>query len=157
GVLATTASARTPFPPKAAHRSGAAQVFATRGAHRLLYDQNDVAQGIAVVSQNFEHIYDTFDAQAADDFAVPSGERWTVKEVDVTGQYMEGAGPPNSENVFFYTSALGRPGGVVHSFHDLVGAENGGAFAIDLGRGVKLGPGHYWVSVQVNMRYDHRG
>jgi hypothetical protein len=132
--------------------------FAAPSAHRLLYDQNNMDQMLGIVSQNFEHVFDVYDAQGADDFTVPAGERWTVKEVDVTGAYFNGPGPANSENVFIYASAIGRPGAVLHRCLRVVGADNGtGSFAIDLGRGVKLAAGHYWVSIQVNMHFNHRG
>src|SRR5438874_2268609 len=42
----------------------------------VLYDQYNVAGGNSITSQNFEPDYDAYDAQAADDFVVPTGQTW---------------------------------------------------------------------------------
>jgi hypothetical protein len=153
--LGTGASAGPSVGPGVAHKGGA-HALITPSAHKSLYDQNDMDQGIGIVSENFgEPIFEIYDSQGADDFTVPSGRQWTVKEVDVTGVYFNGAGPAASENVSFYQSSSGRPGALIHKYSRIVGVDNGtGSFVIDLGRGVKLGEGHYWVSVQINMRFD---
>jgi hypothetical protein len=111
--------------------------------------------GTGVVSQNFEAAYDAFDAQAADDFKIPTGEIWKITEIDVTGVYFNctTCGPAVSENVTFYENSGSRnlPGVVIKSLTGVVGVDSGGSFAIKLPSAVKLGKGHYWVSVQVNM------
>jgi hypothetical protein len=151
--LGTGAGAGPSVSPKALHK-GRAQVFVKPSSNKLLYDQNDNPSGVAIISQNFESEFDVYDSRAADDFTVPEGKRWRVKEVDVTGVYFNGIGPAASENVVFYHSSSGRPGAPIHTFSGIVGADNGtGSFVIDLGRGVKLGEGHYWVSVQANMAF----
>jgi hypothetical protein len=152
--LGTEAGAGPSVSPKALHK-GRARVFVKPSANKVLYDQNDNPSGVAIISQNFEGELDVYDARAADDFTVPEGKRWTVKEVDVTGFYFNGIGPAASENVVFYQSSSGHPGAPIHKYSRIVGVDTGtGSFVIDLGRGVKLGEGHYWVSVQVNMRFD---
>src|SRR5262245_60984616 len=78
---------------------------AVHGRVAELYNQNDDDNGVGIVSQNFETSLDAYDAQAADDFVVPDGHSWQVKEVDVTGVYFNGPGPAVSENVTFYKSS----------------------------------------------------
>src|SRR4051794_19569463 len=68
-------------------------------AAEVLHDQYKEFGGVGVVSQNFETDYDDFDSQAADDFQVPSGTRWYIREVDVAGSSVFATG---SENLFFY-------------------------------------------------------
>jgi hypothetical protein len=151
----TASGAQPPLAHTAVHERET-HVVVIPSANRLLYDQNDLIQGNAVVSENFsERKYAIYDVQGADDFTVPSGTQWTVQEVDVTGTYFSGIGPAKSENVSFYESVAGRPGALIHRYSRVVGADDGtGSFVIDLGRGVELAEGHYWVSVQVNMSFD---
>jgi hypothetical protein len=109
----------------------------------MLYNQNSNGTGEAVTS-------DVGEAQAADDFVVPDGATWTITEVDVTGQFFNGSGPAGYENVVFYKDKGLYPGKALKkgTFNNIKGAESGGNFAITLpGKGLKLEPGHYWVSV----------
>jgi hypothetical protein len=125
-----------------------------------LYDQNGNDAGTGVTSQNFETTYDAYDNQGADDFTVPEGHAWKVKEVDVTGVYYNGFGPAVSENVFFYKDKNGLPGKLKAECDGVAGKDNGsGSFVIKLPDTcpVKLKAGHYWVSVQVNMDFGVGG
>jgi hypothetical protein len=94
-------------------------------------------------------------SQAADDFTVPRGHTWVIKEVDVTGVYFNGSGPADSENVFFYKDNGGLPGDLVVGCPDENGTDGGfGSFAIVLSKACKVklhGGKTYWVSVQANM------
>lgn len=127
-------------------------------ALQTLYDQTGGNSGMGVVSQNFEPEFDIYDVQAADDFIVPDGTRWTVKEVDVLGTYFAGIGPSRSQNVVFYRNKHGLPGKIVAEFDAVVGLDDGqGPFVIDLGRGLKLKPGHYWMSIQSNQDFEDAG
>src|ERR1700754_1777638 len=65
----------------------------------VLFDQTGDESGIATVSQNFG---DEFSSAAADDFPVPAGKTWTIKEVDALGVYFNGSGPTDSVDVTFY-------------------------------------------------------
>jgi len=125
-------------------------------ANTVLYDQNNNDDGIGIVSQNFESSFDQYDAQAADDFTVPGGAKWKVKEVDVTGVYFNGSGPSRDENVTFYTNKHGHPGDVVATY-TVAGADSFGSYVIDLGKGTTLKGGKkgktYWVSVQANLDF----
>lgn len=123
---------------------------------KTLYDQNDDSQGYADVSDNFDSgSFDSYDDQGADDFTVPSGSTWTVKEVDVSGLYFNGYGPSDGQTVSFYKDKKGKPGKQVATMQTN-GADDGfGNFAISLGKkGVKLKSGTYWVSVQANMNFS---
>jgi hypothetical protein len=124
-----------------------------------LYDQNSDDAGIAIVSQNFESSFDIYDSQAADDFIVPLDvTAWRVQEVDVTGVYFNGSGPAVSENVFFFKDKKGLPGKLIAEYAGLAGTDSFGSFAIKLPeKGRKLKPGHYWVSVQINMDFSAGG
>jgi len=124
-----------------------------------LYDQNGNDGGTGVTSQNFETTYDAYDNQGVDDFSVPAGHKWSIKEVDVTGVYYNGSGPAVSENVFFYKNKGGLPGKLVAECDSVVGNDNFGSFVIKLPKDCapKLKEGNYWVSVQVNMDFGNGG
>ncbi|HSC19532.1 MAG TPA: hypothetical protein VLC74_11515 [Rhizomicrobium sp.] len=125
------------------------------GASKTLYDQNSNDAGSGPVSQNFESTFDAYDSQAADDFIVPSGQKWVITEVDVTGVYFNGPGPAASENVFFYKDKGGLPGVIVGQCPAVAGTDSAGSFVINCRK--RLRPGHYWVSVQVNMDFASGG
>jgi hypothetical protein len=123
----------------------------------VLYDQSANDSGIGIVSQNFEASFDVYDAQAADDFTVPSGKTWKVTEVDALGVYFNGSGPAASEHVTIYKNKGGKPGAVVADYPALTGTDNFGSFAIKLPKALKLKNGTYWVSVQANMDFGAGG
>ena len=81
----------------------------------VLYDQYDNDPGTGTVSQDFETSLDAYDSQTADDFVVPSGQTWTINEVDVKGVYFNGPGPAASFNVYIYQNSGSLPGAVVYS------------------------------------------
>lgn len=133
---------------------------------KTLHDENKDDAGIAVFSQNLD------DTQAADDFVVPKGHTWQIKEVDVTGVYFNGSGPASSENVVFYSDNGGLPGDLLVACPNQNGAGNGfGSFAINLSKSCKVSlSGNaneeagekaknvtYWVSVQANLDFSGGG
>jgi hypothetical protein len=122
----------------------------------VLYDQFDNDSGSGSVSQDFEAANDGFDAQAADDFIVPSGATWTLTQVDVAGVYFNGPGPADSFNVTFYSDAAGLPGAAVAT---LTGQTytNGASAMITLSTPVVLTQGTYWVSVQARLDFTPGG
>ena len=79
----------------------------TPGVRQTIYDQYNSPGTIASSSQDFEAAFDAYDDQVADDFIVPAGASWSVDEVDIQGQYYNGAGPAASFNV--YLPELGHP------------------------------------------------
>jgi hypothetical protein len=124
-----------------------------------LYSQNDNDTGIAIVSQNFEAANDAFDAQGADDFTIPAGQKWKITGIDATGQYFNGPGPAASETVTFYSSLHDKPGKVLRT-ETVTGTDTAGSFSIPLSIfGLKGGSAgrRYWVSVQVNMDFTPGG
>ncbi|MEI9929371.1 MAG: hypothetical protein WDM89_02060 [Rhizomicrobium sp.] len=111
------------------------------------------------MSQNFGGDFGDNDAAAADDFFIPKKAVWVVKEIDVVGAYFNGPGPALSESVTVWRGKGNSPGSshVVAIFNNIVGADDGGSFAIPLGKGVRLRSGHYWLSVVINMPLDPNG
>lgn len=136
----------------------AATSVAEEGA-TVLWSQNDHDTYVGVVSQNFEPEFDAYDCRAADDFVVPQGEIWVVKRVHVTGTYFASFGPARSESVVFYRNEGGLPGRVIRAYPELVGVDETGWgwFNIQLPEPLKLKPGRYWLSVQVNMDFNQSG
>ncbi len=127
------------------------------GSSTILFQNATDDTGVGIVSQNFETTFDQYDAQGADDFKVPKGHTWKIKEVDAPGVYFNGSGPATSETVYFYKNSSGLPGALVKS-KTKTGGDTAGTFAIKLGRkGVKLSSGKYWVSVQANMDFSTGG
>ena len=118
----------------------------------ILWNQNSNDAGTSINSQNYTTSYTSNSDQAADDFVIPTGTKWTIREVDVTGAYYKGSGPASSENVMFYKNSSGKPGKPVRNgtFNNLNGGM-GPSFSIKLpGKGITLKGGHYWVSVVAN-------
>ena len=124
---------------------------------KVLYKQTANASSVGILSQKFEPAFAVDDAQAADDFTVPSGKNWTVSEVDAIGAYSGGTTTATSENVFFYKTTKGLPGAKVATFLNVKGTDTKGAFAIKLPKTVKLSAGTYFVSVQINMPFNGSG
>jgi hypothetical protein len=159
-VLAAVSSARAETPrPTFAKRFTARELrIPQTDGLEVLYDQTGVWSGIGVPSQNFESAYDAYDCEGADDFVVPRGVKWRVKEIYVMGTYFDGVGPADSENVVFYENDHGKPGNVIAAFNGIVTPDDGsGLLTIDLGKGVKLKHGHYWVSAQANQNFENSG
>jgi hypothetical protein len=115
----------------------------------VLYDQtsNPAAFGSNVTSQDFFTPDNALDAQAADDFTVPPGQLWGINELDVVGDVSNT--PPTDVNVFIYANAGTLPGAQL--FGQIGIATTGSPdFVIPLTGVPALGPGTYWVSVQVD-------
>jgi hypothetical protein len=160
-ALSVGGASAKPAHPGVAFKGTAHQaIFKTPKGSKTLYDQSDAGSGEAIDSQNFESTFAAYDDAGADDFTVPSGHTWTVKEVDAPGLYFNGYGPASSENVTFYKDSGGVPGAITKKGqrNGLSGTDNAGSFAIDLTnggatKGVKLAGGHYWVSVVANCSF----
>ncbi len=156
--IAISAAAATPPSVAPAFRLQKAPIIQHDAKAKVLYDQTANGSGAAYVSQKFDSAHSTYDDQIADDFTVPAGKTWTVSEVDVVGGYSSPGGPAKSENVFIYkATAKGLPKLKVMEFDKVKGKDTSGSFAITLPQSVKLAPGTYFVSVQVNMSYATGG
>ncbi|HSC18431.1 MAG TPA: choice-of-anchor R domain-containing protein [Rhizomicrobium sp.] len=157
-MIASTAMAAS-HPALPLHRQPHLFVTGAPPGSKTLYDQNRDASGNWVSSEPAENGFSG--TQAADDFAVPKGHTWIVKEVDLTGIYFNGSGPANYEDVNFYRDSGGLPGNLVASCPNEHGTENDfGSFAIVLSPTCKAklrGGKTYWVSVQVSMDFANGG
>ncbi len=154
-ICATSAAAnRVPV----THISGTVQRVASAMPGAVtLYNQNGDDTGVAVISTHFTDIFDSYSSYGADDFTVPAGHKWKVREVEVTGAYVNGSGPPESENVVFFKDKRGLPGNPVAECDNLNGTDNQGSFAIKLPKSCKVGLAggrRYWVSVSANMDFS---
>jgi hypothetical protein len=128
-------------------------IFKTLRGSTTLYDQNSNDSGVGVVSDNFDSgSFPSYSDQAADDFTVPSGHKWIVHEVDVSGVYFNGPGPIEGVNIFFYKDKNGLPGKLVQEIDGAAYTDNAGSLSVQTGK-VKLRAGTYWVSVQANMNF----
>lgn len=152
----TAGTAMAAAPSIGAHSAKIAPVMHPTKS-KMLWNQNSNSNGQSVVSQNFTSgSYSTYDSQGADDFVVPTGQKWKISEVDVTGVYFNGYGPATSEDVYFYSDNGGMPGALVKhgAYTDLVGTDTAGSFAIMLpNKALSLKPGTYWVSVVANCSF----
>jgi hypothetical protein len=120
----------------------------------ILYDQYDHAGTNATNSQYYDQAMRPYDDFCADDFIIPSGQTWTVDEVDVAGIVTNGNGPVESFNVTVYADAAGLPGTAVYTAGALPYTTPGGTeFDIPLPVAAILGPGHYWLMVQANLGF----
>jgi len=155
----------TPHPAPVAPRS-AGHAFRAPASH-LLYSQNsNFGSGILSWNETSGSFGTRYDCAAADDFVVPAGRTWTIKEVDVTGVYFNGSGPASSEVVSFYTDRHnGHPENVKASY-TFNCTDTDGSFACAIpgphGRGLKLSGGttgkrRYWLSVVTNMAFTEEG
>jgi Ca2+-binding RTX toxin-like protein len=110
-----------------------------------LYAQDDEPSGNGVSSQRYpsEAGLAAYDAEAADDLRVPSGETWIVRQVWVAGYLPEGDPIPTVE-VRFYADRDGLPGRLEHGqIVDAPGTDR----QIDLGTDLALPAGRYWLAV----------
>jgi len=105
-----------------------------------LYDQNDSDTAVAIISTNFtDDGFDIYDTNGADDFVVPKGHTWKLREVDVTGIYTGADGPAASENILVYRNQNGFPGPLLAHCDEVVGIDNqSGSLAIKLPKSCKI-------------------
>ena len=115
-----------------------------------LYDQYDHAGGEAeeIISQDFLPESNRYDSEAADDFVVPEGTTWTVRQVDADGWVGSIGQPTPSFNVRFYSPSGALPGTLVAERLAQTYSGQGGDVQVGVSPAVVLPPGHYWVSLQ---------
>jgi len=120
-------------------------------ALQVLYSQSG-DRGTGINSQNYDHEFDAYDDEAADDFIVPEGARWRIKEVDMAGYYNEG--PADTFTITFYKNRHGKPGNMIATFTIVPPYYNGdGSMPLALDGYVTLKPGHYWVSIVADQNF----
>lgn len=111
-------------------------------AGAVVLHQQTVNSGSGVTSQDFA------DSEAADDFTVPPGGHWTIREVQVIGQ---SAGQVERFSVRIYANGTGdHPAALISDqpFLRFTTPLNPNLFSIPLDLPVELGEGTYWVSVR---------
>jgi len=128
-----------------------------------LWSQVNEDSGVALSSQNFgESSFDVYDNQGADDFVVPEGENWVIRQIEARGTHWGGSGPLDSMNVVFYRGNddhPNKPGQILgerpQSLAQAIGFSTN--YLVSLAKPVKLPPGHYWVSLQGNLFFAQGG
>jgi cysteine-rich repeat protein len=125
-----------------------------RSTRAILYDQLDKPTNGAL-TQDFESAYVTYDCDAADDFIITSPEVWDVQNVFARGSMT--AEEILHVNVRFYPDSGGIPGGTaVCPFSGITDFEaQDGNLSIELPEACRLGPGHWWMSLQVRMNQSY--
>ena len=110
------------------------------------------------ISQSFPVGESKYSVQLADDFVVPSGETWSIEEV-ISVWVTENADPehPPSISVFIYGDNSSRPGSQLFNVESSVAPvvlnpEEGDVseFEVPVSGVPALGPGRYWLSLQVH-------
>ena len=159
-TLALTGSATAGNPMSAAGARGTAQhvIHAPPPGLTTLYDQNIGDAGYGWFSQTLSS-YPQYDEYLADDFVVPAGHKWKVKEVDTTGFYYIGVGPAHSVNLLFSSDKNGLPKAKLVECDNLTPKSglDTGSFQIKLPKSCKVGlkgggaGTRYWLTVQANM------
>jgi hypothetical protein len=149
-VLTASATAATSSPP-VRNAGRTSPPAASTLALTTLYRQSSSGTSGGVYSNSGNAVQgSSWDSQAADDFVVPAGERWSVTEVDAPGlstctQFGDVV------TVFMYRDAAGLPATQVYSGSASAATgllQNDCSFSIPVS--VTLTPGHYWLSVQPN-------
>jgi hypothetical protein len=126
-----------------------------------LYDQNIGDGSYGWFSQTLSS-YPQYNEYLADDFVVPAGHTWKVKEVDTLGFYYIASGPASSVNVLVWNDKKGLPnkkgGPAVECDNLKIKSDEGGTFKIKLPKSCDAtltgsGDGtRYWLTVQANMQ-----
>ncbi len=144
--------------PQLTHQDAAPNQAVHPSRFKTLYDQTGNVSGTGVPSQNFEDEFDIYDDMLADDFVVPDGTRWKLRELEIEGTYFDGTGPAHSLNIAFYRNKHGLPGEVVARYDEINYADDHfGSFIVRLPEALKLKPGRYWMSVQANLDFSVEG
>jgi hypothetical protein len=116
----------------------------------VLYDQSGTTEN-GFPSQNFESIYDAYDAAGADDFVVGDATGWDVSAFN----FQVSVGDPSTAtyDINVYPDAGGLPGAsTVCAYPALAGTVAGGtALSVALPTACHLPPGTYWVSMIANL------
>jgi hypothetical protein len=116
------------------------------GAHgAVLHDQTNSVGFNVYSSEDFQSSQDPIDSWIADDFTVPTGQSWTLSQMDVLGE--DDGGPPPFVNIFIYANSGTLPGGeLFHQSHvPAIGYPN---YSAPITGAPSLGPGTYWISMQ---------
>lgn len=108
-----------------------------------LYNQIDATSPQSINSQDFNDANNAFDAMAADDFVVPTGETWRIDSALARG-FKEGPGTATSANVTIFADVGGMPGAEMFS---AVAPATGYPHMNLAFTGPELPAGTYWFGV----------
>ena len=135
-----------------------------------LFNQTDFKEEFRIISSDFSSFtskYNQYNSQGADDFIIPAGQTWCIKEVIVLGNYdyqplkYPVAGPAEALNVSFFRDDSGLPGDVIQTFRisgDDFATKRFGSISIKLpAPGIFLQTSKYWMSVQASINFTLAG
>ena len=128
----------------------------SNGVQQVLYDQYGTP-ATDDTSQDFETAFDAYDNTAADDFVVPSGQTWTINEVDAGGDVSIARPASPLFNVYIYQNNGGQPGTQVYSALSQTTGGSGSDYNVTLSSPAVLSAGSYWVSVQARWDFNTDG
>lgn len=109
-----------------------------------------------ITSQKFETANTQYDSNAADDFTVPTGKKWRITDVFVSGTSTS-ATYPTSFNVTFYENSGSNLPGTVISTQNVVLTAGATSPTLPLAAPVVLSAGKYWMSVQAVLNLTGGG
>lgn len=123
----------------------------------VLYSQLEVLDSEETVdAQNFESTYNAYDCWVADDFTVPAGEEWKIREIEVDGNNSDKS-PFNTWSVKVFADDNGKPGSEVYNNIAMVSVVGIEKFYIQFEDVLTLSEGKYWLAVQANRTLDKSG
>lgn len=112
-----------------------------------------------MASHDFETIYNQYDCEAADDFTVPSGSKWTIDSILIYGQYSASAQTTCPVRLTLYLDSGGMPGAVYETFEWTTDQDgNGdGDLLLVFDCPLELGPQRYWMGIQSTKTFGSGG
>ncbi len=125
-----------------------ALVVGGRANAAVLYDQVDPTSPESTTSQDFEAMFNNFDAMVADDFTVPVGRTWRLESVLFRGTAELPASLPTGMRVALFANSSNAPGTEISS---QVAPITTGSYPrpnVTLPTPQILTPGTYWLGVQ---------
>ncbi len=133
-----------------AFHKGAPQAQAAH-AKKACYSLTTGDSGSGITSANYSDQVG-IDAAGAADFKVK--KKCTIKKVQTTGVYYNGAGPADSVNVIIYKAKKGKPGAIVNEQDNLKYTDSTGLGSLGVTlKAVHLKKGSYFVSFVANMTF----
>lgn len=130
-----------------------------RGGAVLLYDQTNDPFGNGLPDQDFEAMFDAYDAEGADDFVVTDPTGWSITQVDIIGTQST-TGPANTVNITFYGDNAGTPdtSNVLCDYTGLATVDTTGSLSTTLPTPCDLpGSTTYWLRHQTQQDFGTAG
>ena len=126
--------------------------FTARLSEASIYEQTDIATS-SVPSQFFVDFGGL--AQTADDFSVPSGNRWVIERILAFGGANNAPALTNA-TVVVYTDNDGTPGEEIYNSGEInpISAPEDSNLSLLLPEPLALEAGNYWLSIYVNLAFN---